>query len=131
MTEHPNVALVRGLFDAFKRGDVAQIDRSMHPEAVWHFPGRRGALAGSHAGREAIFGFLGKVAQLTGGSFHLELERVLAGDDTAVAFFTGRGEREGRTLENPTCLKIRIENGKIMELREFVWDLEDVEAFWS
>lgn len=123
MTEHPNAALVRGLFDAFKRSDVGQIDQSLHPDAVGHFPGRRGALAGSHGGREAIFGFLGKVAQLTGGTFHLELERVVAGDDTAVAFFTGHGEREGRTLENATCLKIRNENGKIVELHEFVWDL--------
>ena len=131
MSEHPNESLVRGLFAAFARGDVDTI-RSLVPEnAVWHFPGTRGRLAGRHEGREAIFHFLLDVQRLTDGSFHLELEDVVAGDRFAAAFFRGTGQRKGLGLDNPTCLKIRIKEGRIQEVFEFVWDLGHVEEFWE
>jgi ketosteroid isomerase-like protein len=129
--EHPNARLVRGLFAAFHARDLAAIRAAVPEDAVWHFPGRSGQLAGTHAGRDAILGFLARVAALTGGSFRLELDDVVANDRTAVALFRGRAERNGRMLDNPTCLRLRIEDGRIRELHEFVWDLHAVEAFWA
>jgi len=38
---------------------------------------------------------------------------------------------DGRTLHNPTALRIDIRDGKIVELWEYVWDLEHVEDFWA
>jgi hypothetical protein len=131
MSEHPNAVRVRELFDAFRRGDIDAV-RAVIPEwAVWHFPGRRGQLAGSHRGRDAIFAFLLKVQGLTNGTFHLDLIDVLANDAQAVALFRGHGEREGKRLDNPTCLRMRIENGQVVEVWEFVWDLFAVDEFWS
>jgi ketosteroid isomerase-like protein len=129
--EHPNVVRVRELFAAFERRELPAILALVPEGVVWHFPGRRGALAGTHVGREAVLRFLGDVARLTDGTFHLELEDVIANDHTAVAFFRGRGRRGERTLDNPTCLKLRLEDGSIAEIWEFVWDLEHVEDFWS
>lgn len=128
---HPNAAKVRDLFTAFERGDVAVIQEMIPENAVWRFPGRKGKLAGTHNGRDAIFAFLLQVGALTDGTFHLDLIDVVANDRYAVALFTGSGRRNGRTLENPTCLRMRIENGKIVEVWEFVWDLYDVDDFWS
>jgi hypothetical protein len=129
--EHPNALRVRELFAAFRRGDVAAVSAVFSDDAVWHFPGRRGALAGSHRGRAAILRFLARVVELTRGSFHLELEDVLANDRAAVAFFRGHAERDGRRLDNPTCLRMRLDGIHVVELHEFVWDLEHVEEFWS
>ncbi len=131
MTEHPNATYVRTMFAAFKNADLPAIQATIPENAVWHFPGRRGKLAGSHRGRDAILGFLMNVAGLTGGTFHLELIDVVANDHHAVALFRGHGERDGKVLDNPTCLKMRIENGKIVEIWEFVWDLYAVDDFWS
>lgn len=131
MSEHPNAALVRGLFAAFRRGDVAAIGLAIAEDAVWHFPGRAGRLAGSHRGREAIFAFLANVMELTDGSFRLELEDVVAGNERAVAIFRGHGKRGDRTLDNPTCLVIRVENNRAVEIHEFVWNLFEVDEFWS
>jgi hypothetical protein len=131
MSEHPNARLVRGLFAAFRARDLAAIQTAVSEQAVWHFPGRRGALAGSHAGRAAIFAFLGKVMTLTDESFRLELEDVAASDTNAIALFRGSGVRHGRTLDNPTCLRMRIEAGRIVELWEYVWDLYAVDEFWA
>lgn len=131
MTEHPNAALVRAFFHALSDRDVAAANLLLADDAVWRFPGERGGLAGDHAGREAIFRFLMKVMQLTNGTFSLDIEDVTASDDGAVVLFTGHGERNGKTLHNPTALHVRIRDGKITELREFVWDLPHVEDFWS
>jgi ketosteroid isomerase-like protein len=129
--EHPNATLVRGLFAAFTRADLASIQALIPADAVWHFPGRRGQLAGSHRGREAILAFLLRVQALTGGTFHLDLIDVLASDAHAVALFRGHGEREGRTLDNPTCLRLRVVAGQVVEVWEFVWDLYAVDDFWA
>jgi len=131
MTEHPNTARVRELFAAFRRGDVDAIRAVIPEHAVWHFPGRRGQLAGSHSGRDAIFAFLLNVQALTGGTFGLELIDVLANDTHAVALFRGHGERNGKRLDNPTCLRMRLEDGQVAEVWEFVWDLFAVDEFWS
>lgn len=129
--EHPNAARIRGLFDAFHARDLAAIRDALAADAVWHFPGRTGRLAGSHVGHAAIFGFLARVSELTEGSFELQLEQILANDTHAVVFFRGRGRRLDRVLDNPTCLKIRMREGRAEEIHEFVWDLFAVDAFWS
>ena len=131
MEEHPNAVLVRSLFAAFRDADAAAIEGLIPDGVVWHFPGRTGALAGDHLGRDAVLQFLLRVVELTGGTFHLDLIDVVANDRTAIALFEGRGERAGRTLRNPTCLRMRIEGGRIVELWEYVWDLYDVDDFWS
>lgn len=129
--EHPNAAAVRRLFDAFRAGNVERVQAAFRPDAVWHFPGRRGALAGSHRGREAILAFLLRVPALTGGTFRLELTDVIANDRRAVALFRGQAERDGRTLDNPTALVLRLAGGQVAEVHEFVWDLFHVDAFWT
>lgn len=98
---------------------------------MWHFPGRVGKLAGAHEGHSGIFGFLARVSELSEGTFELELEHVVADDACAVAFFRGRARRQSRELDNPTCLKIRLEDGRATEIWEFVWDLYAVDQFWS
>jgi len=131
MAEHPNAIRIRGLFQAFRDRDLAAIQAAIPEQAVWHFPGRKGALAGSHRGRAAILAFLGQVVSLTEGSFRFEIEDVIAGDTSAVALFRGSGRRQGRTLDNPTCLRMRIRDGQIVEVWEFVWDLYAVDEFWA
>ncbi len=128
---HPNAALVRRLFEALAKREVAVALAIIAPDAVWHFPGTRGALAGEHRGREAIVRFLTSVMTLTGGTFHMDIDDVAASDDGAVLLFTGHGQRNGKTLDNPTALRVRIHDGQAVEFREFVWDLAHVEDFWA
>jgi len=131
MNEHPNATRIRGLFEAFEARDIDAIRGAISETAVWHFPGRTGKLAGAHSGHAGIFEFLARVSALTDGTFGLDLEGVLANDTCAVALFRGHGRRNGRELDNPTCLKIRLEEGRAVEIWEFVWDLHAVDEFWS
>ena len=131
MAQQPNEALIRKLLNAFSERDLETILAAIPPDAVWHFPGRRGRLAGTHRGRDEILRFLADVETLTNGTFRMQLEDVVAGDRHAVVLFTGRAEREGKSLENPTCLRVRFEDGRITEVWEFVWDLPSVDDFWA
>jgi ketosteroid isomerase-like protein len=130
--EHPNARRIRQLFQAFSAGDVDTIRAVIPEDAIWHFPGRRGRLAGDHVGRDAIFSFLMNVQVLTDHTFQVDLIDVVANDRNAVALFSGLGSRQGRTLHNPTCLRMRLNDaGQVMEIWEFVWDLYEVDDFWS
>ncbi len=131
MPEHPNATLIRRLFAAFAARDAATAMSIIADDAVWRFPGTRGALAGEYHGRDEIAHFLGGVPNLTGGTFHIEIEDVAASDDHAVVLFTGHAERNGKTLKNPTALVVRIRDGQTVEFREFVWDLPSVDDFWA
>jgi ketosteroid isomerase-like protein len=131
ISEHPNARRIVDLFSAFRGGDVGRVADILDENVAWRFPGKSGRLAGEHRGRDAVFAFLVDVTQLTEGTFHLELESVIADEDHAVAFFRGHGRRHGKVLDNPTCLKIRLEKGKVVDVWEFVWDLYHVDEFWS
>ena len=131
MLEHPSATRIRQMFRAFREADVATVREMIPEDAVWHFPGQHGRLAGDHRGRDAIFAFLLNVQALTDNTFHLDLIDVIANDDHAVALFRGHGKRNGKTLDNPTCLRRRMRNGQVAEVWEFVWDLYHVDDFWS
>jgi uncharacterized protein len=131
LAEHLNAALIRRLFQAFAERDFATTQSIIAEDAVWYFPGTRGALAGEHRGREAIFRFLASVMTLTGGTFHLDIEDITASENIVVVLFTGHGQRDGKTLDNPTALRVRIRDGQAVEFREFVWNLAHAEDFWS
>ena len=128
--EHPNAARVRAVFHAFHERDRAAIREALAEDAIRHFPGDN-LLSGAHRGHAGISAFLARVGQLTDGSFALTLEGVVANDRIALAFFRGRGQRSGRTLDNPTCPRIRLEHGRAVELHEFVWDQRHVDRLWS
>jgi uncharacterized protein len=129
--EHPNALIVRSVIEGFRSGDITDFTTYAGPDVTWHFPGREGRLAGSHRGFDAVIGFLAQVVELTGGTFEMDLFDVVANDRRAIALFRGRGTREGRHLDNPTCLSMRFQEGRVVEVWEFVWDLYHVDAFWS
>ena len=132
MADHPNATRIRRLFAAFRNGDVATVLDTIPEDAVWRFPGRNGKLAGEHKGRDAVIAFLMNVQTLTDHTFQLDLIDVLANDVYAVALFRGHGTRNGKMLDNPTCLRMRLnERGQVVDVWAFVWDLYHVDDFWS
>lgn len=117
--------------EALVQRDAATLAGLISPHAVWHFPGRDHALAGDHEGLAAIAEFAGKVAELSNGTFDMDVHEIYGSQSGAVIAFTGRAaRRDGRLLNNPTRLELRIADGHVTELWEFVWDGEAVSAFW-
>lgn len=130
MFEHPNVALVSRLYEAFDAKDTATLTKVIAEDAIWHVPGST-PISGDHQGHAAIFAFFQRLADLSGGTFHAELVDVMASDMHAVAFAEASGTRGERTYEGTYLLLCRIEKDRIVEARLFNDDPEAFEAFWS
>lgn len=131
MSEHPNAAFVRRGFDRFVGGDPAGLLELFAPEAVWHVPGAN-AMSGDYRGLDEIIAFLRRTAELTGGTYRVELLWVVADDDHAVAVYRAQGERDGeRSLDIEQALLIRVEDGRWDDVRAQPLDQQAFDAFWS
>jgi len=125
-----NAAIVRRIFDAFARKEGLALRGLFADGAVWSVPGG-GVMAGTYAGREAIFRFLAELPKQTDGTYGSELIDVLASDDRAAALYRARGTRHGRTLELDQVLLFTLENGLVARVLALPSDPDAFEAFWA
>ena len=131
MSEHGNAAVVRQGFERFTGGDVSGLLDLFAPDAVWHVPGEN-AVAGDYRGRDAIVAFLRRTAELTGGTYRVELLWVLADDEHTVAVYRAQGERpDGRSLDIEQALLVGVEDGLWADIRAQPLDQAAFDAFWS
>lgn len=131
MTADENAALIRRGYAAFNSGDVNTLNELFDENAVWHTPGRS-SLAGDHQGREATFGYFGRLGQETGGTFRAELQQVLADDeDRAVGIHHNSGDRDGKHLDVDSVLVFQLNDGRVTEGWEYFRDVYAWDEFWS
>ena len=130
MSEHPHAAAARRGFQDFVRGDVTALLGLFAPHAVWHVPGAN-AMTGDYRGMQEIGAFLRRTAELTRGTYHVELLWAVADDDHLVTLYRARGEREGRTLDIEQALFIRVEDGLWTDIRAQPLDQAAFDAFWA
>ena len=131
MSEHPNAALVRLGFERFAGGDPAGMLELFAPDALWQVPGTS-AMSGDYRGLEEIIAFLRRTAELTGGTYRVELLWVVADEDHAVAVYRAQGERDGgRSLDIEQALLIGVEDGRWAHVRAQPLDQAAFDAFWS
>ena len=131
MSAHPNVAAVRAGFDRFAQGDVAGLLGLFADDAVWHIPGAS-PMAGTYEGREEIIALLRRTAELTGGTYRVELLWVVADDEHIAAVYRARGERDGgRTLDIEQTLLIDLRDGLWAQIRAQPLDQAAFDGFWA
>ena len=127
---HPNEELLRKGYEAFSRGDMNTLrDEVFAGDVTFHIPGKN-QLAGNHVGKENVFNFLGKVMELSGGSFRIELHDLLASDEHAVALTNGTGQRGSKTANYHSVHVWYVRGGKISELWEHP-EQDKFDEFWS
>jgi len=129
-TEHPNAKVVRRFYDAFAQGDMETVKSCFVHDALWHVPGRS-PIAGDHQGADAIIRFLAKLKELSGGTFKAELTDVVANDSHAVALQHATGTRDTKRLDVTACQVMRIQDGRILEVRGHYSDQYALDDFWS
>jgi uncharacterized protein len=127
---HPNEELVRKGYDAFGKGDMDTIRELFDPNIVWHSPGRS-PLAGDFRGVDEVLQQFGKVFELTGGTFNLEIHDVLANDDHVAVLVTARGERDGKKLEDRSVQIFHVKDGKVTEQWLYSADLYTSDEFFA
>ena len=122
MSEHPNAMLLRRLYDAYARRDRDTICEIIASDCRWNIPGR-GPNAGTHVGIDAILELFRTLMRASKGSAEIELHDVLANDTTAVALQTGRATIDGRESALREVLVHTIVDGKVVDMREYQFDL--------
>lgn len=126
-----NAALVERGYAAFNAGDMETLAELFGENASWHTPGRS-PIAGDHVGREAAFAQFGRYGGETGGTFQAELRYVLADNDgRVVGVHHNSAERNGKRLDVDCCLVFQIEDGRVTDGREYFYDLNAWDEFWS
>ncbi|HUP75151.1 MAG TPA: nuclear transport factor 2 family protein [Acidimicrobiales bacterium] len=128
---HPNEDLVRRGYEAFSKGDMDTMAQLMTSDVVHRVPGKN-QLSGEYKGQADVFGYYGKLGELTDGNFRVELQDVQAkGDNQVVAKHRNIGERAGKKLDAMETLTFKIANGKINELEERPDDQAVMDEFWA
>ena len=95
---HPLEAIIREAYAAFGRGDLDGYLRPCTEDFTFNVPGR-GAIAGTYRGKEGLDELARKAIETTGGSFHEEVEDVLANDHHAVVLARHRFTCGGQTKD--------------------------------
>jgi ketosteroid isomerase-like protein len=130
MADHPNATLLKNGYAAFERGDMAALTELFSPDVVWHLPGNN-QLAGTHRGRDAVFATFAKTAQVSGGTFKVELHDVIANDEHVVALTRATGNHGGRSLDSNDADVYHMKDGKVTEMWSFAGDQAATDAFFG
>jgi len=127
---HPNEELVRRGYQAFGTGDMATLDELFADDIIWHVPGRN-QLSGTYRGKQEVFGNFVKLAELTGGTFKLDIHTILADDEHAVVLVTATGEHDGKSLSDNSVQIFHIKDGKVTEQWLHPGDAYASDEFWG
>ncbi len=119
--DHPNAAVLRGAYAALAKGDILSAYAVFAPDLVWHVPdGHR--LAGVYEGRDTVFGMLGQLVAMTGGSLQMHVDHVLANDERAVGLITSTATRNGKDFVAQEVHLFEMDHGRV----KVFWTLPQV-----
>lgn len=129
--ENDQMRLVQRGYAAFNAGDVEALMSLFASDVVQHVPGD-GPLAGTYKGPEAVLGYYGKLAELTGGSFRA-LPVDIHGDGLGhvLAVHQTIATRNGATRVARGSILFSIVGDKVHDLLEMHGDLPGDDAFLS
>ena len=126
-----NAETVRRGYKAFNSADMKTLTELFDESASWHTPGRS-PLAGDRKGREATFAQFGRYGGETGGTFKATLLHVLTSDDgRVVGIHHNTAMRNGKKLDVYCCLVFEFKNDRVIDGREYFFDLYAWDKFWS
>jgi ketosteroid isomerase-like protein len=128
-TPTTDAALVRDLYADLEADRFDAALARVAPDVELHVPGRH-PIAGNYAGHDGVATFLASSAAIV--ELDETVEDVLVGEHQVAALVRGRAQRaDGRTLDNVTVHRYRIEDGLIREVWFHNLDQAQVDAFWA
>jgi len=121
---HPNEDILRQAYRAFAEGDMDLLRRLFADDIIFRIPGTS-PVAGEYRGRDAVFGYLGKVMDRSGGTFQLEVHDVVANDEHVVGLTIHSGTRN---LIHTTLRSVHVWHVRDGQLAE-LWEYPEQPAF--
>jgi ketosteroid isomerase-like protein len=122
--------IVRELYDAYAKGDGARMAQFLHDDIDWviYAPVDVFPFAGVRHGRQAVLGALSDIAASYLLRSYLPEVMLVDGDRAAVmsdVHFVQKSS--GRAMRFRLANFLRLENGRVIEFREFVDTFDAVE----
>jgi uncharacterized protein len=125
-----NAELIRRGYDAFSRGDVPAVFEILDKNITWHVPGSS-PLSGDYQGHSEVGKFFGTTMELSGGTFTIAIQDILAQHDQVVVLCTVKAERHGRAWSSPEVHIWRVAGNQAVDFREFQGDQQTEDEFWA
>ena len=125
-----NAELIRRGYDAFSRADLPAVFEVLDQEITWHVPGSS-PLSGDYKGHGEVGGFFARTMELSGGTFTIDVQDVLAHDDQVVVLCAVSAERHGQSWSSVEVHVWRVAGGRAVAFREFQGDEQTEDGFWG
>ena len=126
----PTEATIREAYAAFGRGDVDGYLRPCTEDFEFHVPGS-GGIGGIYVGKDGLYDLARKAMQITGGTFHEEVEDVLANEQHAIVLARHRFTRDGSSRDYRTAHVYEIRDGRLARCFEQPRDPARFDAAWG
>ena len=130
MAEHPNVSVVRRLYQAFITRDTATLGSLIGQDLVLHVPGNS-PFGGVHRGVLEILKVFHESGKLAAHSFKLDVHDVVGGVDHVVGLHHITGVRGDRVLNQNSFLVCHVSEGALVEVWVGLEDVRQFDEFWS
>ena len=129
--QHANVQRARQGYEAFSKGDMATISELLADDVVWHVGGSS-PISGDYKGKDAVFGFFGKLMELTGGTFKIEVHDILANDGHTVTMVRETAEKAGKKFDSKAVHITHPDSeGRIKEFWGFEENQAEADEFFA
>jgi uncharacterized protein len=124
-----NIDIAKTFIKAVQTGDQDTLGGIISPDVIWHQPGNN-QFSGTHRGMAFVGPMLGKMMEVSNGTFAItRADHYMANGDFVAIMLEFAGEANGIKLKQPGVDLIRIEGGKIVEVRLFSSNQEEEDAF--
>lgn len=127
-----NIDNTKKAYAAFASGDMATLTDLIAPDCVWHVGGHS-QLSGDYVGYDQIFGYFGKLFELTNGTFSATLDDLGETEGGLVTCLVAlKGSREGKHLSSRMVEIGRANSsGQVVECWWFAEDEYAVDQFFG
>lgn len=112
-------------------GEVAGAMTRLSPQVQWHQSGQN-QFSGVHRGPEAVAALVGRMHQISGGTFRLELAaKPMVNGPLAACPVRFAGERNGDRLDMAGVDLLTVQDGLITQVYLFSADGAAEDRFWG
>lgn len=125
------IEIAQAYIHAVQAGDQAALAGLFAPDLVWHQPGQN-RFSGTRRGVPAVVEMLGGMMGVSRGSFRIErASRYMENGGWVTVEIEFAGEREGMRMAQPGIDLLKIDHGRIVEVRLFSSDQAAEDLFWG
>ena len=125
-----NANLIRCGYDAFARGDIAGVLAIFAEDILWHVPGR-GPISREYRGHAEVLEFFNRFMELSGATFRIQIDDVLANRERVVVLCTESAQRAGRSWSSPQVHVWTVKSGRVRVFWQYQGDQQTEDEFWS